>query len=381
MKPDQARRPRPAGGAIVPSDGAASPRRDARHALSAAAARLTASDTPRLDAELLLAHALGIARERLLLDLGAADVPAGFDALVARRAAGEPLAYVTGTRAFWTIELRVGPGVLVPRPDSETLIEAAVAHVGARAPATVLDLGTGPGTLLLAALDQWPHASGVGVDTSEVALDYARRNAAALGMAERTRFVRGGWEGAGERFDLLLCNPPYVADGEPLGPGVREHEPHEALFAGPDGLDAYRALAPLLPRQLAPGGVACVEVGWRQAAAVAGLFRAAGLSVSVVRDLGGRDRCLVATMQGDGLKRVNASPIFSLSRPPQRRYEKERAPPPSPGRDEPAPPHETETRPWTGRAARVAVGGMQIAPRVRRPRLSHGGFSHKGRRA
>jgi len=231
----------------------------------------------------------------MLLNLGDATVPPDFDVLVERRAAGEPLAYITGSRAFWTIDLIVGPGVLIPRADSETLIEAAMAHFGARDPATVLDLGTGPGTLLLAALDQWPQALGVGIDASDVALGYARQNAAALGMEARARFLRGGWEGTGERFDLILCNPPYVGTDEPLGPGVREHEPAEALFAGADGLDDYRRIAPLLAGQLRPGGAAVVEIGWRQAESAGGLFAAAGLSVAVRRDLGGRDRCLLLT--------------------------------------------------------------------------------------
>lgn len=233
-------------------------------------------------------------RKHLLLD-PPATVPASFAALVDRRAAHEPVAYITGTRAFWTINLLVGPGVLIPRPDSETLIETAVTHFGTRAPATILDLGTGPGTLLLAALDQWPGATGVGIDASRIALDYARRNAARLNIASRARFQTGGWAGTGQRFDLILCNPPYVAAGEHLPREVAEYEPAEALFAGPDGLDDYRALTPLLAGQLTPGGCACVEIGHRQAAAVTALIEAAGLSVELRRDLAGRDRCLIAT--------------------------------------------------------------------------------------
>jgi release factor glutamine methyltransferase len=245
---------------------------------------------------LLLAHALGISRERMLLEgLNAGSLPPEFDGLMARRLAHEPVAYITGRKAFWTIELAAGPGVLIPRPDSETLIEAAVAHFGDRAPATVLDLGTGPGTLLLAALDQWTGATGLGVDASAEALAYARRNAEALGMAERAVLLRGDWAAdIAERFDLVLCNPPYIAAGEALPPGVRDHEPGAALFAGADGLDDYRVIAGQLPRLIAPGGVACVEIGSTQAAAVSALFAEAGLRVAVRRDLGGRDRCLVA---------------------------------------------------------------------------------------
>ena len=183
------------------------------------------SDTPRLDAELLMAHALGVARETLLLDRPEMAVPISFAALVERRASGEPIAYLTGRRGFWTIELDVAPGVLIPRPDSETLIAAAVEHFGGSAgPKRVLDLGTGSGALLLAALDQWPQARGLGVDRSIMALGQARANAERLGMAGRAEFSRGDWaEGLDGRFDLILCNPPYVATGASLAPGVAEY--------------------------------------------------------------------------------------------------------------------------------------------------------------
>ncbi len=268
--------------------------KDVRAALAAAAARFAFSATPRLDAELLLAHALGTTREQVVLHTPAA-VPDSFAALVERRAAHEPVAYITGTRAFWTIDLAVGPGVLVPRADSETLIEAAVAHFGDRAPARILDLGTGPGTLLLASLDQWPDATGVGVDASDKALGYARENAERLGLAGRSSFRPGGWAGTGERFDLILCNPPYIGTGEPLPPEVSQWEPGEALFAGSDGLDDYRVIASLLAAQLAPGGCACIEIGHTQAAAVTALLRSSGMTVALRRDLAGRDRCLIAT--------------------------------------------------------------------------------------
>ena len=274
----------------------ASGRGEARRALADAAARFGFSATPRLDAELLLGHALGIERQALLLDLDR-PVPPGFAALVERRAAHEPVAYITGARGFWTIDLIVGPGVLVPRADSETLMEAAVAHFARKAgPARVLDLGTGPGTLLLAALDQWPAATGLGVDASAAALDYAARNARALGIADRAAFRSGDWAGeVAERFDLVLCNPPYIATGEALPPEVERFEPGEALFAGVDGLDDHRVIAAQLPRLLAPGGVACVEIGSTQTAHVSALFEAHGLKVNVRQDLGARARCIVAT--------------------------------------------------------------------------------------
>lgn len=265
-------------------------------ALNDAAHRLAASSkTPRLDAELLMAHALGMERDALLLWPPDGDVPGAFGELVGRRAAGEPVAYITGRRAFWNIELEVGPGVLIPRPDSETLIAAAVEHFGKEAgPDRILDLGTGPGTLLLAALDQWPRATGMGVDASEVALDYARANARRLGLAHRAYFRRGNWAaGITERFDLVLCNPPYVATGAELGAGVKEYEPDEALFAGADGLDDYRRLAPEIGRLLQPGGLAAIEIGADQSHSAAELFRAEGLEPVIAHDLAGRPRAIL----------------------------------------------------------------------------------------
>ena len=253
------------------------------------------TDTPRLDAELLLAHAFGIERDQLLLRPPAGPVPQDFDDLLKRRCAGEPVAYIVGRRAFWNIELEVGPGALIPRPDSETLIEAACEHfAGSDGPERILDLGTGPGTLLLAALDQWPRASGLGIDSSEAALAYARRNAERLGLAPRAQFRRGDWaKKVTERFDLLLCNPPYVAEDAELGPGVVEHEPAEALFGGEDGLDDYRRLAPEVGRLLAPGGLAAIEIGFDQGDSAAALFTVEGLNPVLARDLGGRPRALL----------------------------------------------------------------------------------------
>ena len=185
----------------------------------------------------------------------------------------------------------------MPRPDSETLIEAALAGFGAAGPATILDLGTGPGTLLLAALDQWPASSGVGVERSAIARDFATRNAAALGMAGRAAIIAGDWHDAAAivalgRFDLILANPPYVASSAQLAPQVAAHEPAEALFAGDDGLADYRIIVPLLPHLLAPGGIALVEIGYDQAAAVCALGAAAHLCVRTHQDLAGRERAV-----------------------------------------------------------------------------------------
>jgi release factor glutamine methyltransferase len=268
-----------------------------RDAIRTATTQLTSvSETPRLDAELLMAQALGTTRDALILRHLDAATPPAFADLVTRRLAHEPIAYITGSRDFWTITLHVAPGVLIPRPDSETLIEAAVAHfAGSRGPRSVLDLGTGSGALLLAALAEWPEARGIGVDASDAAIAIARDNAERLGMADRARIVRGDWTGQGARHDLILCNPPYIGTDEPLPREVAEWEPASALFAGADGLDDYRAIAAGLRPQLAAGGVACIEIGATQAAAVGALFRAAGFAVTVRTDLAGRDRCLVLT--------------------------------------------------------------------------------------
>jgi release factor glutamine methyltransferase len=268
-----------------------------RAAIAAAAARFGFSETPRLDAELLMAHALGTSREAMLLGRLNDPAPDGFAALVERRAAHEPVAYITGIREFWTISLAVGPGVLIPRADSETLLEAAVDHFRGRpGPATILDLGTGPGTLLFAALAEWPRARGLGIDASEQALEFAALNARRLGLEGRARLERGDWfAGRDERFDLVLCNPPYVETDAPLSAEVRDWEPAAALFAGAEGLDDYRRLAPQIATALAPGGLGCVEIGAEQAAAVGALFREAGLRVSTRHDLAGHQRCVVVT--------------------------------------------------------------------------------------
>jgi release factor glutamine methyltransferase len=267
-------------------------------ALSRATQTLSAtSDTPRLDAELLMAHALGIERDTLLLARQDHSVPADYSALVERRQGGEPVAYITGKRAFWNIELLVGPGALIPRPDSEVLIVTAIDHFGGMAPPKrILDLGTGPGTLLLAALDLWPEATGVGVDSSPAALDYAKANARRLGLAPRAHFKRGNWAvGITEQFDLILCNPPYVADGAELGPGVAEYEPHEALFAGGTGLDEIRTLAPQLPPLLPKHGLAMVEIGFDQGEEALEILGREELKAELKHDLGGRPRAVALT--------------------------------------------------------------------------------------
>ncbi|NCP11104.1 MAG: peptide chain release factor N(5)-glutamine methyltransferase [Sphingomonadales bacterium] len=273
---------------------------DAVAALFEAAARLAAvSETPRLDAELLMAHAAGIERSDLLLRLRELAEPAGFAALIERRAAHEPVAYILGYRDFWSVRIKVAPGVLIPRADSETLIAAALDAFGEDGPGRILDLGCGPGTLLLAALDQWPQARGLGIERSQRARALARDNIETLGMGERATVRAGdwtlpGWSAAIDgRFDLILANPPYVEAGAALDPQVAAHEPGEALYAGPDGLADYRLIVPALPRLLAEGGCAVVELGAGQAAAVSALAREAGMTARANRDLGGHERALI----------------------------------------------------------------------------------------
>jgi release factor glutamine methyltransferase len=255
------------------------------------------SDSPRLDAELLMAEALNIDRDRLLLAPPDRKVPDRVWKMLERRQAGEPVAYITGRRAFWNIELHVGPGVLVPRPDSEVLIASAIEHFeGGRAPNRILDLGTGPGTLLLAALDIWPKATGLGIDVSRRAMAYASANARRLGFEQRVKWSQGNWaDGLLEKFDLILCNPPYIAEGADLGPGVAEYEPDEALFAGREGLDAYRELAPELPHLLEAGGLAAIEIAPDQADTVTAWLARDGLQARIGNDLADRPRCVLLT--------------------------------------------------------------------------------------
>ena len=259
--------------------------------LTAAAARI-GGDTPRLDAEVLLAHQLGWSRGDLILKSDLMIDPQDYDLMVKRRALGEPVAHITGSREFWSLDLIVTPDVLIPRPDSETLIEVAL-RLAAHPPARILDLGTGSGALLLAALSEWPEATGIGIDASAAALAVAQRNAVRTGLGNRAMFRAGNWgQGLDERFDLILSNPPYITENELLSDEVRIHEPATALFAGHDGLDDYRRILPQLSRLLQPGGLAVVEIGYRQGAALLDLAATHGLHASVHPDLAGRDRAV-----------------------------------------------------------------------------------------
>lgn len=254
--------------------------------LRAAAARLAASglDEP--------------AREARLLARAARDATE-FEAFIVRRAAREPFAYIIGRREFWSLDFEVTRDVLIPRPDSETLVETALKAFGKTPPRSIVDLGTGSGCLIVSLLTEWPGARGLAVDLSPAALDVARRNAARHGVADRLDFACTDYAtlDAGP-FELVMSNPPYIPAAEigALAPDVAGFEPHLALDGGADGLEAYRAIARILPRLLAPGGRAMLEIGWNQAIAVTEILQKQGLPVlRVVKDLGGNDRVVVAS--------------------------------------------------------------------------------------
>jgi len=251
-------------------------------------------ENPRAEARLLLAHVLDISRDQTLTATPTPSQAQAFAELAARRAAHEPFAYITGRKEFWSLDFAVGPGVLVPRPDSETLIEEALRLVPDRsAPLRIADLGTGSGALLVAALKEFPHATGIGFESSPEAHRYAAANAARL-IGDRAQIRLADWDIAEGPFDLVFSNPPYIPAGdvESLAPDVAGFEPLAALSGGPDGLDAYRELASLLPRILASGGHALLEIGAGQANGMELLFPTLAI-VRIAPDLSGVPRCLV----------------------------------------------------------------------------------------
>ena len=267
--------------------------------------RAAAIPTPRQEARMLLGAALGVAPEDLLRDARApvaAENAARFEVLLKRRLAGEPMAHLLGHRGFWTLDLAVSPASLIPRPDSETLVEAALdAFPDRAAPLRVLDLGTGTGALLLAVLSEYPNAWGLGIDRVVKAAELARMNASRTGLSARAAFLVADWSAAlDSRFDLVLCNPPYIESAAIAGlmVEVARFEPASALDGGVDGLDAYRAVLACLPGLLADEGVAILELGAGQGAAVAALAGAAGLVPGQARaDLGGIPRALPVKKQ------------------------------------------------------------------------------------
>ena len=278
-------------------------------ALGAAAEQLRAAgiEAPRRDARLLMQHALGLTREALLagdhLPLGAVETRR-LEALVRRRAQREPIAYLTGTREFWSLAFAVDRSALVPRPESETLVEAVLEHAPRlSARPRLLDLGTGTGCLLVALLRELPDATGLGVDISADVVSLARANARRHGLGRRASFAAADWGAAlSARFDIVVSNPPYVALPAltSLAPEIVCHEPQTALAGGADGYACYRQLAPQVAKLLAPGGLAAIELGAGMADEVAALFVAAELvEIGRRRDLSGIERCALFARDAD----------------------------------------------------------------------------------
>jgi release factor glutamine methyltransferase len=262
---------------------------------------------PELDARLLLCHATGSSHEAYVAALNdalAPDAATRFGAFVERRLAGEPVSRIIGVREFYGRPFRIDASTLDPRPDTETLVEAALGFVDREAPLSILDLGTGSGCILVTLLAELPRASGVGVDLSLEALELARANAHALGVGARASFAASDWLEAVEgSFDLVVANPPYLssADMAALSAEVRDHDPMAALDGGPDGLSAYRGILPGLRKALRPGGFALFESGPDQAQSVSRLLAEAGLDVGegqhLWRDLAGRPRVVGARLR------------------------------------------------------------------------------------
>ena len=263
-------------------------------------------ETFALDARLLLMAACEVSQADLIRDPAralTADERSRLDASAARRLAGEPVSRILGSRGFWGLEFRLSAETLEPRPDTETLVEAALAALPDRdAPLRILDLGTGTGCILIALLSELPHAQGVGTDISQAALQTARENAQAAGVAERADFIRADWlRGIGAGFDVVVSNPPYITRAELAGLSreVRDHDPLTALDGGADGLDAYRAIVAGIGRVLKPGGALAFELGQGQAAAVSAMMVEAGLrpgltdGQALVCDLAGIERAII----------------------------------------------------------------------------------------
>ncbi|APH56412.1 Peptide release factor-glutamine N5-methyltransferase [Granulibacter bethesdensis] len=280
-----------------------------RVALNRAASALAAAEveSPRAEARLMLGMLLGLDATGLLRDSEREVTLPLLDEWIERRAKREPLAYILGVREFWGLSFAVTPDTLIPRPDTETLIEYALAlrppvQGGVR---RVLDLGTGTGCLLLAALHEYRQATGLGIDRKQAVAALARRNAISLGVADRVAFCVGDWASCcADRFDLVLSNPPYIPDRDMAGlmADVRDYEPASALAAGERGMEAYRGIIPSLPDLLTPSGVAILELGIGQEAEVGALAAQAGLRVIGCRvDLGGIARALALGLDMIGL--------------------------------------------------------------------------------
>jgi release factor glutamine methyltransferase len=270
-----------------------------------AALAAAGTDSPALEARLLVAAALGTTNEQIIAwpeRAVVADGLARLDELLRRRLMREPMAHILGRREFWSLDFTVTPDVLTPRPDSETLVAAVLDQLGDRGQAlSILDLGTGTGCLLLALLSELPQATGVGIDASEAALAVARRNAGALQLTARAAFRQGNWtQDLDRRFDVVASNPPYIATSDLAGLSAEVRcEPALALDGGYDGLAAYRALVPDLRRVLAPDGLVALEIGAGQASDVEGILVRGGLEpIARHTDLTRIVRCLLARPVG-----------------------------------------------------------------------------------
>lgn len=258
-------------------------------------------ENAKLDAALLIAHALSTTREALLMDpdrLLTEPQTEAAEALLARREKREPLAYIVGTREFWSLPFKTAPGVLIPRPDTETMLLAAQQLFPKDAPLSIVDFGTGSGCILLSLLHHYPNATGTGVDISPQALEIAAENARELALANRASFLLSKWsEGLSGRFDLIVSNPPYIetATIQELEPEVSLYEPLQALDGGTDGLDAYRQIAASVREHLNPEGKVILEVGFNQAEAVREIITENRLQfITYANDLSGIRRCVVA---------------------------------------------------------------------------------------
>lgn len=273
---------------------------EVRALLDEGAARLgQVADEPRREVEVLLGAALGRTRawllahpEERILDCEATD---RYEAWVTRRRLGEPVAYLLGEKEFWSLPLAVGPGVLIPRPETELLVERALAHLPMDRACAVLDLATGSGAVALAIAQERPLARVVATDNASVAVVTARANATRLGLAARVPVLEGEWYTpvAAQVFDLIASNPPYIAADDPrVEPAVRRFEPREALFAGPSGLEALQQIVAGAPGHLVAGGWLVLEHGATQGEAVRALLASAGFTgIQTHRDLGGHERC------------------------------------------------------------------------------------------
>lgn len=273
--------------------------------MSSATDKLAASniENPETDIRLIVQRTLQISHAKFVSSLNRVLTDAEvktLDGMIVRRAAREPVSRIIGTRGFWKSEFKLSPQTLDPRPDSETLIEAALKYSDVP-PATILDLGTGTGCLLLSLLQEYPKATGLGIDISEEAAATARENAVALNLADRASFLAIDWNDwqASAPFDLVISNPPYIAPDEMAGlePEVTKYDPVTALVGGDDGLECYRSIAALLPRALKRGGLAVLEIGHLQAEAVKSILALSDIAViQTLTDLGGSDRAVVARM-------------------------------------------------------------------------------------